>query len=121
MAELPEPSDAVARFAATLTPYGRWYAALSVAVCVMVWCLRDQGWVDWPTPVRCGVWTWLTVSVAAPGFLLTQSAVAAITAFTAARSAAKLTTQAPDLPQPDRPELDGPGMPPEQAVTRDRT
>jgi hypothetical protein len=69
--------ESVAHLVKALRPAGLWYGALTTVVIVSVWCLQDQAWEKWPTPIRCATWWWLVASVAAVPYTHVVGAFAA--------------------------------------------
>lgn len=58
--------ESIAHLLRALRPAGLWYGALSAVVAFSVWCLQDKtGWMDWPAPIRCAMWSWLVATVLA--------------------------------------------------------
>ncbi len=88
----------VARVVQALSPLARWYAVISAMAGLNFWTYADTPFESWPLPAQALVWIWLGCSVAAPPYVVVNSALAALAAWLLVRKEPARKGPAPPAP-----------------------
>jgi hypothetical protein len=84
----------VASVVGSLSPFARWYLALSAMLGLSVWCFGTRAGIgDWPLPFAIAAWAWIIATVTAPPYIAVNNGVSALLAVWHARKSPPTPTR----------------------------